>query len=412
MLKLSLIIADEDKAYIESLVGFLMDKHPHKFQINSFTNRDYLLEFLSKSREKADILLITPDFHDRLKYNTLKSNVLEFNNIESTGLKSDISEYRKPVLIFLSNTKSAFTSGTVDTIYKYQHGDRLVSDIIHIYEKQYKNIEFALKGPDKTKLISVYSPAGGTGKTTIAVNACINCAREEMRVFYVNLETIGSTLCFFEHDYENRPYDNFSSVIFAIKEKDKNLHAKIEGIKFTDTMYDIHYIPPPDSALEMEEILPEEVRYFLNQVRSTGYYNIIFADLSSALSSKNIAVMEESDEIVLIYTPDCISKSKIISFYKEIQLYQKRKGLNLLNKITLILNKYDEHIPQEIKNEIDEVCSIMGITHYIKIPMNNQVLYNQGTYLKGIVEESNSLNKELRKLTGKYTVRGDSDLFQ
>ena len=73
MLKLNLIIADEDKAYIESIVGFLMDKHPDKFQVNSFTNRDCLLEFLSKCKGKANILLITPEFYDKLKYDTLES---------------------------------------------------------------------------------------------------------------------------------------------------------------------------------------------------------------------------------------------------------------------------------------------------------------------------------------------------
>ena len=62
--------------------------------------------------------------------------------------------------------------------------------------KTYKNEGFAVKESNKTKLVSVYSPIGGAGKTTIAANACINCAREGMKVFYINLETIGSTFCF------------------------------------------------------------------------------------------------------------------------------------------------------------------------------------------------------------------------
>ncbi|HHY23883.1 MAG TPA: hypothetical protein GX527_06550, partial [Clostridiaceae bacterium] len=205
---------------------------------------------------------------------------------------------------------------------------------------------------------------------------------------------------------------NFSGIIFAIKERDKNLPIKIEGIKFIDSVHDIHYLPPPDSALEMEEMLPEEIKCLLYYIRCTGYYNIVFADLSSELNSRNIAVMEESDEIILIHTPNYISKSKIIGFCKEIERYQKRKGLNLFKKITLVVNKYDEHISQEIKNEIDEVCSITGMIQHIKIPMNNQVMYNDGTYLRSKTSELSSFNKELLKLTKKYSLRGNGDTFQ
>lgn len=418
MLKLSLVIADEDKAYIESIVRFLMDKHAHKFQVNSFTNWDHLLQFLSKNREKVDIILITPEFYEKSKFKSLEFDDLKFDPIESIGLKTDVSEHGKPILIFLSNTEVASVSRSrsvdidVNNIYKYQHGDRLVSNIMHIYEKHHENIEFTLKKSNKTKLISVYSPMGGAGKTTIAVNACINCARDGMRVFYINLETISSTFCFFEPDYETKSCDNFSNIIFAIKERDKNLSAKIEGIKFTDTVYDIHYMPPPDSALEMEELLPEEIKCLLHHVRSTGYYDIVFVDLSSTLSLRNIAVMEESDEIILIYTPDYVSKFKVKSFYKEIELYQKRKGLNLLNKITFVVNKYDKNMLQEIENDIDEVCSITGISQYVKIPVNNQLTYNHGIFLRDKTVELSSFNKGLLKLTRKYISRGNGETFK
>ncbi|NSW91269.1 MAG: AAA family ATPase [Firmicutes bacterium] len=402
MLRLSLTIADKDKAYVESLVGFLMDKHPHKFQVNFFTNEEYLRDFLSKNVEKTGILLITPDFYDNLKSNAWESNIPEY-------------KIRMPVLILLTDNESLSASCTLNTVYKYQHGDKLVSDIIRIYESQCKNMELPLKdvekrgleGINKTKVISVYSPAGGAGKTTIAVNACIQCAREGMRVFYLNFENISSEPCFFNCNFKDGSCENFSSIIFAIKEKDKNLHVKIEGIKFSDAAYNIHYIPPSDSALEMEEMLPDEVKYLLHQITLTGYYDIIFVDLNSSLNEKNMAVMEESDEVILIHAPDLVSKQKVISFYKELQIYRQKKGLNLHDKIVLAVNKYDDSIPKEIKDDIDEICTIMGITQYFKIPVNNQAMDYQGdyhgSYIRSKAGELNSFNKELRKLVSKYT---------
>lgn len=425
MLKLHLIIADSDQAYIESLVGFLMDKHPHKFLVNSFTNKNSFWEFISKSvqKENTDILLITPDFFYDL-------------NMSNNPNTSVTCNPNTPVIILLSDTKSISVSNTIDasqnadTIFKYQSGDRLISDVLRIYNKHCKNTEFLLKDMNKSKLISVYSPVGGAGKSTIAINACINCARGGLRVFYANFESISSIPYFFENSLGNNHLSNyesncnFSNIIFAMKERDKNLHMKVEGVKFTDSTYDIHYILPPDSALEMEEIQPEEVSYYLNEVRSTGNYNIIFADLSSTLDLKSITVMEESDEIILVCIPDYISRLKIISFYKEIQLYQKRKGINLLEKMTLVINKYDENIPQEIKdninngisgisdvsdiNDINDICSLMGKTQYVTIPVQNRSISNKGNqyiYLGGNTGELSSINKELRKLTDKYTTR-------
>ena len=90
-------------------------------------------------------------------------------------------------------------------------------------------------------------------------------------------------------------------------------------------MHDIHYLPPPDSVLEMEEMLPEEIKCLLYYIRCTGYYNIVFADLSSELNSRNIAVMEESDEIILIHTPNYISKSKIIGFVRKLSVTKKKR---------------------------------------------------------------------------------------
>lgn len=420
MSKINLVIADEDKGYNESIARYFIDKHPHKFQVSSFTNPNILFQFLLKTIMQVDIMLITPEFYRKTNLKLIEIpeiNDSRYDRTEPIERDTNISGSKRPVLIFLTGTKtqpiplSYETAEDGDNIYKYQHGDKIISSIMHIYEKYYKNSEFAMDNQNGTKLISVYSSIGGAGKTTVAVNACINCAREGMKVFYINLEDINSTFCFFEPDYNPIVCDNFSHIIFSIKEKDKNLAAKIEGIKYSNNIYDIHYLPPPNSALEMEELLPEEVKHLLKNIVNSGYYDIVFVDLSSALSLRNIAIMEESNEIIFVYIPGSISKFKTIKFFKEIELYQKRKEIDLLSKIAIVGNKFEDNTNQEKGRGIDEICSIIEANPVSIIPLLKQSMHPQDSFLHGNMTKSNSINKGLLNLTEKYTSKGGAKIF-
>ncbi|NLC67948.1 MAG: AAA family ATPase [Clostridiaceae bacterium] len=461
MMRLSLVIADKDKAYVESLTGFLTDKYPQKFRVSFFTDKNHLADFLMKSGEKVEVLLISPELYDELKscchafyanykkinvnchgingnHQEFNTNCREFNgNYHGPGASHhefNTEEYKEkvPVIILLVGNDVPRESYAFNTIFKYQHGDKLVSDIIGIYESKYENSGLSLKHAgkceeysekkgqgdvNKTWLVSVYSPAGGAGKTTIAVNSCIQCAREGMKALYLNLESISSTPCFFECDLNNEPSNNFSTIILAAKEKNKNLYAKIEGMKLVDAVHNIHYLLPPDSSLEVEEMLPDEIKYLLREITLTGYYDVVFADLDSSLAVRNLAVMEESDNIILVHTPGIVSRQKILGFYKELGIYRRLKGVNLQEKLVLVVNRYDESIPEKIKDDIDVICATMGIEQYFKIPVGNQAAGYTGDYLRlGLhgrsrTGEQDGLTREIRKLVDKYIKAGSATVM-
>lgn len=459
MMRLRLVIADRDKAYGESLMGFLTDKYPQKFKVSFFTDENHLAEFLLKGGEKGDILLISPEFYEKLEscchelngnYQNLNTNNHEYStncqgfgagsrdfnanchefNTNSHGSNDDYCKLnaggykeRIPVVILLAGNDAPCKPCAFDTICKYQHGDKIVSDIIGIYESRCGNSGLSLKHAgyaekeepgemSKTWLISVYSPTGGAGKTTIAINSCIQCAREGMKVLYLNFESISSEPCFFECNFSDATRHSFSGIILAAKEKDKNLHAKIESMKLIDAVHNIYYFIPPDSALEMDEILPDETRYLLQQIILTGYYDIVFADMDSSLSARNLAVMEESDNVILVHTPGLVSRRKILSFCRELGIYNQMKGVNLQDKMVLAVNRYDENTLEEIMNDIEVICTTMGIDRYFKIPASVQAASCRderlGLYGSGRAGESDGFNRELRKLVGKY-VKGKHD---
>ncbi|QGS68934.1 AAA family ATPase [Oceanobacillus sp. 143] len=55
----------------------------------------------------------------------------------------------------------------------------------------------------QTKVLSVYSPVGGAGKTTIAVNLSKQLALNNAKVFYLNLELINTTSLYFSSSEDN-----------------------------------------------------------------------------------------------------------------------------------------------------------------------------------------------------------------
>jgi hypothetical protein len=113
MTRLRLIIADTDETYVESLVGYFMLNYSQKFQVSSFTNKEYLIEYLSDENNKIDILLI-----------------------ESNLFSNEIPKENIATIIQLIEERTGSESNGCSTICKYQQGDKIVSDIFNIYAQK------------------------------------------------------------------------------------------------------------------------------------------------------------------------------------------------------------------------------------------------------------------------------------
>jgi len=380
--RLKLILADKDEPYIESLTGYLMEKHPYKFQVNSFTNKDHFKRFLAEDEGIIDIVLVGEEFCDNL-------NGLEQDN-------------KLPVIIRISErmTVSEYFSkeiaGCKNEIYKYCSGEKLVKDISNIYEKEKYSNMLLEKEVKKTRMVSVYSPAGGTGKTTIAANLSIQYAREGMKVFYLNLESIRSVNCFPGSLPEKEAQNSFSKILFSLKEKDTDINHKIEAARCKALQYDIYYFPPPDNAMELDEISACDIKYLVDQIKLMAQYDIIIADLASSFNQLNTAVMEDCDEIVLVTTTDMVALSKMEHFVNSLQIYCRKKNISFIDKATIIINKWEEGSSFDI-NRLNSLLSTPGKNIDIKLPFEERLELQEWK-----ADEINSFNRELRKLIGRF----------
>ena len=329
--KLNLVLIDRDADYVNCLLDYLMSEQTHKFLVSAYTEETSLARFLAEETVKAtdDIFLVSREFYEQVLHRV------------------------KGIVIFLDDEKSAVNQKDKGrTIYKYQYGDRLVAEVLKIFAEEgsvgytFNTTYTSNAGQKKNRIMGIYSPIGGVGKTTIAVGACIQSAWEGKSVFYLNLENTATTPLYFQGEQKK----NLSNILYFLKSKSANLPLQIEGAKCVDPFYKVHYFQPPDSIYDFTEDVSHELCRLLQELKTTKQYERIFIDFSCAINKNNLAVLRNCDDLLLVAEENQTSVVKIKCMLKELHLLLSREEeAELMERFNLVLNK---SIPTaEVKTE-------------------------------------------------------------
>lgn len=310
------MLADNDGDYIDSLSNYLMKHHAQSFDIHTFNCVESLAAFFSDDTRRVNILLAGPGFIN-------------------SGIPSGSAE----VVILLDDGNGDIQKGTlleaqsICSIKKYQHAEKLVSKIFSIYSGKCTAGRLPA-GKNSTRITTFISPAGGAGKSVISAGCSILCSKRGMKVFYLNLEVTPSTGLYFKGNSEQ----NFSNVLFYLKDKAANPDMKLAGARCTDVATGVHFFLPPESQLEMSCLQPGDVKRLLDGFRSAAYYDAVFIDMPGVLDECGIAAMNAADHIVCIYSPDSTSRFKCLSFQAGLELLEQRYVTGLMEKVIYVMN--------------------------------------------------------------------------
>ncbi|NMB33879.1 MAG: hypothetical protein GX992_06585 [Clostridium sp.] len=309
---LNLIIADRDQLYLDNLVDFISLKYKNRFYVQSFSNEKTFAEYIERV-EKVDILLICPQFYRE----DLQLKKIESLMVLSSGVvPEDIKDYV--------------------IINKYQTGDKLISNILNIFSEVSNHRVFTEDANNPCKVITFFSPCGGSGKSTLAIGTSVCCVQDNINAFYLNLERFPSTTLYFDSHGNN---ENFSSIMFYLKENNKNLPLKIEGCRSIDRTTGVHYFLPQENIFDIDDMTAEEVKSLIMQLKKMACYDTIVIDIGSELNDINVSVLEHSDLIILVLPDDMILAHRFGSFLKGLEILKKRRGINLIEKSELVINK-------------------------------------------------------------------------
>ncbi len=323
---MNLIIADTDQEYMERLEQYLLKKTQGKYNIIKYTDKDELSHALRK--KKYDILLCAPELYDETI--TYKHVIL------SVLLKDEDENEHMPDV-------------EVRVINKFTRITEMIDYIAKEYEEAKSN---------QPVICCVYSPAGGVGKTTVALSMAIAYARMGKKAFYINLEDFESTHFYFRPREGAGIGDVLSEFSKKRETEFKINEAKIQELKINeakqvDMKTGVMYFSQFKDVNVLRTITEEQVTALIERLTEGGISNAVFIDTSTGLSNINRCLFNLSDKIILVARDNPTTMHKINKFLMSEDIVAPIKP-----KLRLLMNRsktVDNTTGLEVITRIDEL---------------------------------------------------------
>ncbi len=213
------------------------------------------------------------------------------------------------------------------------------------------------------KIIMVYSPKGGTGCTTLAVNAAVALCNEETRVVIVdaNLQ-FGDVALFLNEQGKN-------TILDLAPRADELDPSIVEEVMIKHAISGVHILASPSRPEHGEKVNPEQFTKLLRYLRQL--YAYIVVDTSSYLNDVTLSVLDVAEVVVLVTAQD-IPSIKNDRLFLDLLL-----TLNIpLEKVALVMNKYDKRIailPEKIGENLKQaVVAVIPLDEKTVIPSVNR----------------------------------------
>jgi pilus assembly protein CpaE len=237
---------------------------------------------------------------------------------------------------------SSMHAGARDYLFKPFGIEELVSTLRRVYEKAKSTGELRLEAEQRAaariaapstkqaRLIAVYSPRGGAGCTTLAINVAT-----AMRLIDRSLEIVVVDCCLQFGSVEVSLNLHADRSIKDLSDNIEDLGADlIESVLQEDTRSGLKVLLAPPRPEMAELISVEHVRAVVEQMRETADYIIV--DLGSRLEDVELSVLDLADRIILVLVPDVLSVRHARHFLELVDVLDYPP-----EKVWLVMNKSD-----------------------------------------------------------------------
>ena len=283
MNKLKLVLLTSDDSYADYFSNFMLNPdNNNRFSTKIFTNKD---SFNQMMRNQKQHILLT-DY-----------------NLEDI----DVSVFEKTIIL---RDKDEYIPEEVPNILKYQPIKNLLDKVLAIFYEENGNLQLlSNEGDSGSYVISFYGGSSGVGKTLSSLCLARHLSIKDKRVFYLNLETVHTTLLYFKEEKESS-----AEVFYYVKNNKDKLLSKIEFLKSRDDLTGIDYFSLPVNPEEMDIFTGEDLEVLIQALKATKDYDFIIIDLDSTLHERNTRALEISDEVFWLLSSDeaSFSRSKYI----------------------------------------------------------------------------------------------------
>jgi pilus assembly protein CpaE len=346
-------------------------------------------------------------------------NMPDMDGIKATELIHQITPATQIVILSVQGDpnymRRAMLAGARDFLTKPPAVDELTDAIrragLMAHEEKAKAASQHIMGVDSSgtplataslgKVIVVYSPKGGSGATTLAVNLAVTLNNEETPVALVdgNLQ-FGDVTVFLNEQVRNS--------ILDLAPRADELDAEIvESVMMTHAASGVKILAAPARPEYAENVTGEQFTKILQFLRRMFFYIVV--DSSSALTDVVLAAMDTSDIVILITTQD-------IPSIKNSRLYLDLADILKIDRkrILFVMNRFDKHIgilPEKIsENFKHEIAAVIPFEERIIVPsVNRGIPFMLGDRSRPISKSFLSLAQVVRqKITKLATVETEN----
>ncbi|UQZ81628.1 CobQ/CobB/MinD/ParA nucleotide binding domain protein [Paenibacillus konkukensis] len=320
MSKMKLVLLDDDAYFIEMVTAYVRtSEYSAAFTVSAFTTREHGFAYIEQASE-AFILLA----HERFM-----------------PLPERVFEKRHGCLMIVTDLPAAADIVEYPVLCKYQPLNRLLSHVVSHYNEF--TASRLLKGNRSAQVISVYSAAGGSGKTMTAMHLARELSLTGRKVFYLNMEEL-PTVAWIERE-EEPDKSGFSRMLYYGKNDPKLQAAKVDQYKRKHGTMGFDYFPGNHEPLELAEMSSKDVEALVQSVLASGAYDFVLLDLDTSLHPRVVASLQLSHQVLWLTLDEYVHWNKMKGRLQ--QLYSMPWGPDWMHKVSLVVNKFSGTLSNE-----------------------------------------------------------------
>lgn len=300
-MKINVLIYSTDTYFIQAISTFI--RNYKEITIIAFSDEAQTNSYIESSEQSIHIILAPEKFLINLP-----------QNVSALKLK-------------IADQTEVFEKDGLYSLNIYQPGEDIVRDLKRIFADVH-TIASTRTTDRATKCAAFFSTQGGSGTSTVAYMTAIQLSKSS-RVLYMNFELTPYINGMQESNYSVA----MQEVLFHLKDR-RNV-ASILLKAAVKNEHGLFTLPPFSSVGDLLELQEDEINYLLEQITASGEYDVIVVDLPAYLSALSRTVLQECDNIFMVYTATNtgIGKSELWRQDPYVQ------SLGLVEKSHLILNK-------------------------------------------------------------------------
>jgi len=309
-MKIRLLVATSDSDYAEHLSGVLSEKHADTFDISVCSSAERFRDLLAVSR--YDAALVEPHFVSA----------------------ANISAIQLPLLL-IDETGGASSHTDIRGIRKYQKISSIVGEILELFSEI--DAGAGSFGASRARITAVWSPAGGSGKTTVALAYAAHQVAEGKQIVYLNLENFSSATAYFA--------ENGKSISKAFEKLESNVHMFLTGIRQMDGGSGISYFSGPENYDDMNILSANDLETLINAC--VIEMDELVIDLSSQCDARVQKILNMADMVLLVCDATSTSQIKMRQFLNQHNVFGQINA-----KTVLVSNKGAKNYGTGIRKEI------------------------------------------------------------